>query len=1614
MATLIPTASACHSLQLPPTEKDDRLNLNVRTGSASTLYNSLVFTYGGLTMGLELKDFTIEEIRDIFQSKINASATRYRSFDKYLSGELFYLSLIERVWTRVTFKTSTTTRPSPRLLHQLCAVNNCIYLFGGLTIPENQSQEKYLIPCNDLWEFNLEKNKWTCLHDGAHYHLDKAIPCPRYNHKITPISSLSFVNRKDHFGIFIGGGKDENSNMIYDNAIFDLVEKKYVGSQPIHLSVTSGKPTKDQQLGLTNFIANDDHLLNVDITKSMLIDFVEEVEAIQTVDGKGKLPSTTREESLVVYAPTQEGASNPLVSFKIGKMIKHGKPLPIHRKTAYKKQTNITIPFNLSYPSGGLFGQNVVITGFLENEFDISIFIYNKPTGKWSRMNIFCNHDYGSHRFWGGFAWQSHHKVILLGNYLTSRTSSSIRFFTLMITVSLPITNILASSELAGGHHHAADGTRIYHHRKLDDSSDECSTDSSSSAASGGDLESHESSIPDSTRHQSVTSVGTEKSNHTPISFTEYVHYAAPKQTFTTIRSVFPPAAITLGRNAFDRYGDLVSDFEIVSSNGDRIPVCLVVLMERWGRYFISLLSRGYVQAVDKFESDQAKGLFEGQRLRSKASNSSSTTGSASMKLSASGSSVASNEASSDNNTTQESTSPKSQSAKTTKEKEDADKKTKLHLSMHLPRTPKDAPQFRLPFQDSSESSSMDSPAPTNEKVPSPEPPGMRPNMASYSSAIDPHQTSTTTRKGSVASFQSSHSSLLTSHLQDIPPQLPLPVEPIPAVPVTSSFRSSSRKGSQDHSSPRASLIHTLTALRNIPSSGKSPRGSPFGSPRASISAQGNIIGSSGAGGGGGGSDLFSSPFPNLRPNPGRSPVGGTNRRKSTDAVNNPISPMDAAEPAKSSEVEPEQKPANNNNAAAAIFSNSSSDAPTRDSSLASSCDYSKVSSDDAASTSTAKYALNEKYSDRVFENALLNFEDIEVDKFRMEPSLIPRRLYLPWPTITVKAFCEYLYTGQIGNKWILAPTVLDNLLIAKFFRVPLLYDLISEVLFGIIGRKEAYIVGEGNKLKKKYFDLLEDIGIPIDPDFKFPLDEYEGFMDTVDDGYLDIALLKKTSKTHRRSTASTKKSTSTAFSSMRSDSIEPRGVGSTSTQGGSESRGVEDVVNEEEDEDDEISDDSKKSLEDEREYSLGYLDTYENSVPQIGSRSRSVFDKHSFMLQELKRAEAEAEKEDTTTINDDDQYEENANFTLEELVSPTAPVPSDYCVDLIFEASTIVSDLKLMLRAANLRAMTKILKRSRHDIEAAMAELEYQKGMAMSAKRNEELATATATAANASAASAASAAANASAPASANAPAATSATSAPAATSATSAASLATSVVAKSEETASSQTPSEKDDKDRKVTSPPSVLSSPSGYSDMHYASGETESRSSRNVSEIDLQSSTALKPSSSNNSVHTQKSTSRPSLSRTGSHASLRGISFTPFSKAKNKNESASDLTSMDKSVSEMGSSTHGIAKFRASILRGARSGEEFVGSSASSIKSGVAPSNASIITASGRKHGFFHIGHRKKETSGDESSLESARLERAASEVSISSGSKSDSGNNGKRKFGFRLKKSNNSNV
>ncbi|KAL6453143.1 MDS3 Negative regulator of sporulation MDS3 [Candida maltosa Xu316] len=1459
MSTLIPTSSACYGLQLPPTEKDDRLNLNVRTGSASTLYNSLVFTHGGLTIGLELFNHNISEINEIFYNRVNVSNSKFKSFDKYLSGELFSLNLIERTWSRVILETNTY-RPKPRMLHQMCAINNCIYLFGGLVLPDNITDETQpsLVPTNDLWEFDLQEMKWTLLHDGSNHELDDAVPTPRYNHKMTLVSSLSFVNRNDHFGIFIAGGKDKNSNPIYDNVVFDLVERRFVGSQPFQLITSSGNPVKDLETGLSSFISNKDHAVNIDHTKSVIINYIEDIESQRNVAGQRKNSSASSEhqESIIVYGQTTheepDNLHNPLVSFKLGrKQMKTGKVLRLHKNIQNSK--SMIIPYNLSYPTGGLFGQNIVVTGFLPDEYDISIFVYNKPTGKWSRLNIFCNHDYGSHRFWGGFAWQSHHKVVLIGNNLTSRTTSSVRFFSVMLTVSLPITNILVSSELSNTHmHYDKNGTIIYHKNELHqrsqndvlarcqsssiDSNLEYSTDSSSERVSEENYREEPVSTPMSERRKSMTSIGSDKSP-TAVSFSEYVHYAAPKTTFTNVRSVFPPEAITLGRNAFDRYGDLISDFEMVSCNGDRIPVSSAVLMERWGRFFIQLLAKGYVHAVDKFENDQALGLRDDQRLRSKSSHSDSTSSdTAQLKLSRSESSLTS--------TTYD------------HEKKDKVKGTSKQL--------KDVPQFRLPFQESKQ--------PPQEGSDSSDASKERAVNASISSAIDPHQV--VPRKNSVSSFQSSSSSLLTSHLQDIPPQLPLPQEQIPAVPAApASYKSSSRKNSQDHSSPRSSLIHTLTALRNIPLT-RSPRDSPFSSPRPSLSAQS----SSGSGG-----DLFSAPFPNLRPNHG-SVSSASIRKKSFDSS------------AKSSDDKSDSLSSGNSSMA-----------------RLSSVTYDHRDSDDG-SISPPEFP---KKREGLFDNALLNFDNINSESFKMEPSLIPRKLYFPFTSVTVKAFCEYLYTGQIGNKWLFAPTLMDNMLISKFFKVPLLYDLISELLFGIIGRKEAYIIEQAQKLKSKYSDLMKSANLPLDKDEIFPLDEYEGFLDTIDDGYLDIALLIKTSKVHADSVALSlqKKSVSSGHSHKSYKKDSQHDEPPKDKKDGEQEQPQE--VNEDDDEDNKTSSTSEEDEVD-KEYPLVYLDAHESHLPIVGPRSKSVFDRHGLGL--IEKAEEEEHQNDKS---------ENT-ITVEELVAPNSPIPSDFVIDLIFETATLVTDMKLLLRASNLRAMTAKFHKSKANIELAMASIEHQ-GAQKPAHDSSNSALKSATELMQRTTKEPGTPVPLSIPVSRNSP-----------------APPPRSPVAVSSPLLSTTASTPHSDKEESETLSIPKLTKSSSFQ----TSPGRRPYSNNNSSQSSLKEQ-KVQPSNSQLSLNTTKSTS--SLSRIASHSSLRAFSaaspFTSSSKKKNNNnERAQTEIPQDKPEKLGKSRSHNLVPRIPSNKK-----DERVMSSASSIKSNK------------QKHSFFHLGHKKRENPG-----------------------------------------------
>lgn len=1201
-------------------------------------------------MGLELDhQLTIDNIEHVFLQK--AAGNKQRKLLRYLSGELFSLDLISRCWHRVEISAGSL-KPPPRLFHEIATGKNCLYIFGGLRVKDGLTET--LVPCNDLWQFNLLLKSWTLLHDGLGWETNPAIPSPRFLHKLTLIKSLVYAHKKDHHGIIIAGGRDGQSENLYSNYTFDLVDKVYVGAGA--LIVFSTELAANHKLKSSTSKSTDNSYfqsspigkaLNVNYHDSVIVSFVDEYgRRRHSLDPSASISPTDNSdinESIIIYAPTIPDPANyihnPLLSYRVGKKLGLPRPLPLQKK-ALTESTGVssqfltrTIPHNLRYPTGGIFGQNIVIVGFLPNEFDVSIFIFNKPTGRWSRLNIFCSHDYGLHRFWGGFVWSSHHKVVLLGNYVTSRTTSSMRYFSSMITVSLPVMNILTSLELAGGH---LPCTKIGHNQKKDVLADQnelvlkthpvdlhthgTENNESETLTSCEDFsllspldlsEEDENPIPTRkfstfSKYSTISGCSDVKKGNNKETFNEYVHYAAPKAKFTNVRSVFPPAAITLGRNAFDRYGDCISDFELISCSGDRIPVCLVILMERWGKYFVDLLSRSYVKAIDQFERDQIQSFsFQSLRL-SKGSD-------VSEQILLGRGSV----------------------SDSSRDDLPADRtRENYHLLMNasLNSNKKEAPQFRLPFQESSQ---------------------LTESLREFIS-VDPHN-SIPERRQSIG-LNVSGLLILYLHLKHIPAQLPLPSEPIPDVPATpTSYRLSSRNNSMDPLSPRASLLHTLSVLRNIP---KLPKGSPMNSPAGSLSIHGDLLlrhklllkQCEVA------SNVSSSSF-----GP-QTEIATPQSRKSSESGNSltglsAIPRLAAIEKDRKSNLQPGKE------TTGTLESNSKD----------------KGHIDDDGNVKQVKHSLS---------NALLHFDTASPELFKLEPSLIPRKLYIPFATTSIKAFAEFFYTGQVGNKWTLRPCTLDCLLMARYFKVPLLYDLICEVLYGIIGRKEALVIKQGQKYKKKFQNIFSKIHTPLSLNFKFPLDEFEAFLDTIDDGFVDLALLRKLSNVHKLLHSSgTSKRNSPSFARSYDGSFlgpekvslvdlpsSPKSKTSTLSSSLSSDNTSEDVS------------------EDEPAMALYYLDPEERNAI-FTQRSKSIFDKSVF--------DAAREPPEEESPEEEHELKEKAlTCTLDSLVSPDAPEPSNYVLDLIYETASMCTDVKLMLRAMNARQMGIALAQTKRDYE--------------------------------------------------------------------------------------------------------------------------------------------------------------------------------------------------------------------------------------------------------------------------------------------------------------------------
>ena len=1216
MTMPISTGSSCYTLQHPPTEKDDRLNLHVRTGAAATLHNSFVFIHGGLTIGLELDHrLTIEHIRATFALRVTGG--KLRRLHRYFSGELFSLDLISRCWHRVEI-VPDSPHPTPRIFHELVSGRNCLYVFGGLVAADDATDSSHvpaLVPCNDLWQFCLFTKLWTLLHDGSNWQTDSAVPSPRYAHKMTLICSLVYANRKDHHGLIIAGGRGADSAPLYDNFTFDMIDKKYVGAgAPLLFAVPKGDD--GQHSAPTRFqTAPDSRALNVNYQDSTIVSFanadggrrrsVDQQRRLADQQSPAVIEERNSNQEIIIYAPTKDGDVrdplwDPLLAYRVGKKLGQPRQLLLHMKGSHKQQGLLqvlkrTVPHNLRFPTAGIFGQNLVLVGFLPHEYEALIFIYNKPTGKWLRLNVLCSHEYGAHQLWGGFVWLSHHKVVLLGNAVTSRSSSSMRYFSLMFTVSLPVMNILTSLELAGGHlprskpghRHGRGSYAEVRDSEVSGTETDLLTMESETLTC---LEEFLSLLPLDTSDSvdelacklvTVSTRSDSKKVHKKATFKEYVHYAAPKVKFTNVRSVFTPAAMTLGRNAFDRYGDCISDFELVSCTGDRIPVCLSILMERWGKYFVDLFARAYVRAIDQFERDQIRGSLQSLRV-SKGSD----TSDASDELPFGG--VASD-------------AERGECGERPAER--STEKYQLHIS--VPRSLlQDTPQFRLPFQDKS----------------------LLAENLRESVSVDPHNAGPERRAS--AELIMAGPQILIQHLRHIPAQPPLPTEPLPDVPASQpSYRSSLRSNSADTLLPLASVHHTLSVLRNI---SRSPKGSPFLSPRNSVSVPGDET----------------------------RPKQAWNKRDAGDVEH----------------VTPQRRHS---------LEGGMSPLPRRV--LANEWRGSPLAGTDERRRDERRTESRRAEDPAPRAKRLLEFEALTPDKFQLEPSLVPRKLYIPFGTSSLKAFAEFFYTGQVGNKWVLRPCTLDCLLMARYFKVPLLYDLICEVLYGIVGRKEALVVKEGQKYKRRFMELFARTQLPPRTGFRFPLDEFEGFLDTIDDGFLDLALLRKLSNVHKllKSTSTSKRASPVTKGSDDVAGMMSPKLASPASRAASAS----------DDTSDDISDDDPA-------VSLYYLDAEERAA--VFGLHAKLFDKSAFDERELP---------DKSEPDDDDSRERALLCTLESLVSPDAPEPSNYIIDIIYETASMCTDVKLMLRSMNARQMGLALEQTKRDYRLFVEAMGLEKG---------------------------------------------------------------------------------------------------------------------------------------------------------------------------------------------------------------------------------------------------------------------------------------------------------------
>ncbi|CCH61586.1 hypothetical protein TBLA_0F00420 [Henningerozyma blattae CBS 6284] len=1193
MHILQPSSCNCYTLDLPSLPENSvnldesvkrKLKLDCRTGAAVELSRSDIFVHGGLTIPLNLNEINLAQVQKeiiMYFAKESTGAISFKTLADWISSELFFLDLISRSWQRVEtsinheslemikkranntdyYKSNGTVMLRERFYHSLCYTNSSLYMFGGLIVNPNSSYE--LTPTNTLWKLDLETKVWTLLS------MDSRIT-ERFAH------SMHVKNENDEIRdtklIIVGGlnKDDENVNSIdifnlshncwevdFNTKYRDKV-KTNIDNQVVSLSPTANFSILVEKneanipaiafyspyAKFNNSNSNSDLVSLKNQDNSSTSSSTHSQTYPHSTHLPHKHPHTSHSHSLhnkkLDPVKTTTNLRSPFVALPLLPDSKGMRLASIVQKSDTIENTEA--PYNLLFPTGDHFGYNIISAGFFPNgqASNFHCFNYDIHTGKCTKLSIQCSdYEISKHRFWRLFVWQSHFQGILLGTKEDDKHLPTVQRFDFISTFPLPV---LSTSNM----YNIAKQPQVPPLRK-----------SGPNITTHQNFKENERSLkeddPQVFRKLSFASTATSQ-------FESYIRYIAPPKETATIRSIFPSYAMVLGKDAWEIFGGSLSDFEIITDEGDSIGVPMYLLRKRWGRYFDMLLSQGYSRACAEYDAAR----LSSNPVNPSPRNSPGPTSAPSRKPSdVSSASSLSNHF---NNMRKQSVpgiqltaadeSKRNHSLTASPIAYDNVSSDECPLSHIIGYNDYDDP-VASPLTRSSNTASNN----PYKKISAAHSPGRKHSSKMRSKSDELSVTSSSNGMVFRVPFQEKDGTTSNPH----------------TLPEKFNFNKEKRRSSVAVMSPA-----DLTNSKNIEPARRAshPNPSPTGiddirnhvalrfsssthnSRKASVASQGSSI------------SFVSSTSDRMGNSLYPPPTGGGSVHSSILGILNIVLPPQPDIPNEPLPPIPHDLPSffsrRRNSFAEFVYSNKSSPLSSRRSSTNRCLSLPELKSPDSlpitpplpllekdteyencspnttplhhrrssAKTSIANSSRNNSFSrgfthgdfHRPSITSTADSADNGPSSFvlEFEPLLTPRSLYMPWSTETISAFAEFFFTGQVNGKWMLAPVVLNLLVMSKIYEIPLLFTLVTEVLYAIIGRKEEslFITCDSmielfhSKVSRHFEeDLTTMNNYLMSVDVYCDLIKLKNSLEDIENGFFDAEIIKKMSRGYSLST---------------------------------------------------------------------------------------------------------------------------------------------------------------------------------------------------------------------------------------------------------------------------------------------------------------------------------------------------------------------------------------------------------------------------------------------------------------------------------------------------------------